>query len=343
MGTSRPTLTALLTAPLLAAGIGAVAVPQAQAAARDGGCDAGEFCYYYNSGQGGSISDFTTSISDYGATQPSCYDFKGAGAGQGLCVKNNAASVWNRTGKAVTVFFNSGYGGASQTIAAGAKADLNATLKNQNASHRIGAATGSVAGIDVSHYQGTVDWGAQYSAGVRWAYVKATEGSSYIDPKFATNYAGARNKGIIRGAYHFANPGGASGKAQADYFIAHGGGWKADGYTLPGALDLEAGCYGKTDAAMVAWIKDFVAQYKTRTGRAPVIYTTTSWWKDCTGNSTAFGGTPLWIARYNGATTPDELPASWSRWTMWQYTSSPLDKDKFNGTLAALKNFANNT
>ncbi len=115
-------------------------VAPAQAAARNGVCETGEFCLYYNSGNLGSVSDFTTSIDDYGATQPSCYDFKGAGAGQGQCVKNNAASVWNRTGSTVTVFYNSGFGGAGQAFAAGAKANLNATLKNENASHRIGGA-----------------------------------------------------------------------------------------------------------------------------------------------------------------------------------------------------------
>ncbi|WP_318836044.1 peptidase inhibitor family I36 protein, partial [Janibacter melonis] len=82
----------LLVAPVVAA-------PTAQAAGRDGTCQSGEFCYYYNSGQAGSVSDFTTSIGDYGTSQPGCYDFKGAGAGKGVCVKNNAASVWNRTSK----------------------------------------------------------------------------------------------------------------------------------------------------------------------------------------------------------------------------------------------------
>jgi surface antigen len=125
-----------ITAPFLA-----TASP-ASAAARDGVCDSGEFCYYYNSNEAGSISDFTTSIDDYGTTEPSCYDFKGAGAGKGVCVKNNAASVWNRTSKTVVVYFNGYYGGASQSFAAGAKGNLNATLKNNNASHAIGGTSG---------------------------------------------------------------------------------------------------------------------------------------------------------------------------------------------------------
>src|SRR4029450_4738840 len=117
------------------------------AAARDGHCDSGEFCYYFNSDQAGSVSDFTDSQDDYGTTQPSCYEFKGAGNGEGVCVKNNAASVWNRTGKTVRVYFNSNYAGAHQDFAAGAKGNLNATLKNNNASHELltGGPTGCSA------------------------------------------------------------------------------------------------------------------------------------------------------------------------------------------------------
>ncbi|AKU15622.1 phage tail tip lysozyme [Luteipulveratus mongoliensis] len=134
--TRRTTLALAPLATLGIVGAGIIAPSAAQAAGRDGVCDSGEFCYYYNSNQAGSISDFTGDIADYGATQPSCYDFKGAGAGKGLCVKNNAASVWNKSSKPVTVYFNSDYGGSSQTIAAGTKANLNSTLKNNNASHR---------------------------------------------------------------------------------------------------------------------------------------------------------------------------------------------------------------
>jgi hypothetical protein len=131
----------------MATSILSVAAP-ASAAARDGACDSGEFCYYYNSNEAGSVSDFTESIEDYGTTQPTCYEFKGAGAGQGLCVKNNAASVWNRTSKTVVVYYNSDFGGANQSFAAGAKGNLNATLKNNNASHDIGGSAGGTYPAD---------------------------------------------------------------------------------------------------------------------------------------------------------------------------------------------------
>ena len=126
LAVSGLTVAALLTA----------APPPAHAASRDGHCDAGEFCYYYNSDNQGSISDFTGSVSDYGTSQPECYEFKGAGNGQGKCIKNNAASVWNRRSTSVRVYYNSYYGGAYQTFAGGAKQDLNSTLLLQNASHK---------------------------------------------------------------------------------------------------------------------------------------------------------------------------------------------------------------
>ncbi len=129
-------LAALATAAVLLAGGIAVAGP-ASAASRDGACNSGEFCYYYNSNEAGSVSDFTDSLDDYGTTQPSCYEFKGAGNGKGQCVKNQAASVWNRSGKTVRVYFNSNFAGAHQDFAPGTKGNLNATLKNNNASHEL--------------------------------------------------------------------------------------------------------------------------------------------------------------------------------------------------------------
>jgi GH25 family lysozyme M1 (1,4-beta-N-acetylmuramidase) len=63
--------------------------------------------------------------------------------------------------------------------------------------------------------------------------------SAYKDPKFSDNYIGATKVGLIRGAYHFGRPDTSSGAAQANFFVAHGGGWSRDGITLPGVLDIE--------------------------------------------------------------------------------------------------------
>jgi hypothetical protein len=114
-----------------------VVVSPAQAASRDGRCGSGEFCYYYNSNEQGSVSDFKGSVDDYGTTQPTCYEFKGRGRGRGLCVKNNAASVWNRSGHTVRVYYNSNFAGAYQDFRPGARGNLRTVLKNDNASHRF--------------------------------------------------------------------------------------------------------------------------------------------------------------------------------------------------------------
>ncbi|MGW5864228.1 lysozyme [Streptomyces sp. NPDC055239] len=203
-------------------------------------------------------------------------------------------------------------------------------------------------GVDVSSHQGNVAWATLWNSGVKWSYVKATEGTYYKNPYFAQQYNGSYNAGMIRGSYHFATPDTTSGATQANYFVDNGGGWSRDGKTLPGALDIEwnpygAACFGKSQSAMVTWIRDFLNQYKARTGRDAVIYTATSWWKDCTGNYGGFAANnPLWIARYN--TSPGELPAGWGFQTMWQYTSTgPTvgDHNKFNGALDRVQALAN--
>ncbi|WP_405998537.1 lysozyme [Streptomyces sp. NBC_00829] len=203
-------------------------------------------------------------------------------------------------------------------------------------------------GVDVSSHQGNVNWSALWTSGVKWAYVKATEGTYYKNPYFTQQYTGSYNVGMIRGTYHFATPDTTTGTAQADYFVDNGGGWSRDGKTLPGALDIEwnpygDACFGKTPSAMVTWIRDFLTRYKARTGRDAVIYTATTWWSQCTGNYAGFGASnPLWIARYD--TTPGTLPAGWGVHTLWQYTSSgPTvgDHDRFNGALDRVVALAN--
>ncbi|BCJ35712.1 hypothetical protein Athai_32150 [Actinocatenispora thailandica] len=208
-----------------------------------------------------------------------------------------------------------------------------------------------VKGFDVSHYQGTINWASQYSKGARFAYMKATEGSSYRDPNFNTNYTNSYKAGFIRGAYHFARPNVSGGKAQADYFANHGGGWSADGKTLPPALDIEYNpysggtCYGKTHSGMVSWIKAFSNEIHARYNKYPMIYTTFDWWKTCTGNSSAFASTnPFWIAIYR-STPPTSIPAGTATWTMWQNADSgtfPGDQDKFNGSMTRLRALATN-
>lgn len=202
----------------------------------------------------------------------------------------------------------------------------------------------SVYGMDVSSHQGNVDWDQAWADGAKFAYVKATESNSYINPYFAQQYNGSYNVGMIRGAYHFAVPSSANGTTQANYFVDHGGGWSADGMTLPGALDMEynpygSTCYGFSQSGMATWINDFSVRYYQRTGRYPTIYTSTSWWSQCVGSAGNFASTsPLWVARYSS--TVGELPYAWTSYTFWQFDDSgtfPGDQNLFYGNYRQLK------
>ncbi|MEU5363471.1 GH25 family lysozyme [Streptomyces sp. NPDC005925] len=206
-------------------------------------------------------------------------------------------------------------------------------------------------GVDVSHYQGSINWSAARNAGIEFAWIKATEGTSYKDPTFNTNYLNAYNAGVIRGAYHFARPDASSGAAQANWFASNGGAWSRDNLTLPGVLDIEGTCYGKSQASMQSWILDFYNTYKARTGRDMVIYTSPSWWNSCTGGWSGMSAkSPLWVAHWTSAASPS-IPSGFPYWTIWQYTSTGsvsgisgnVDRDRFNGDRSRLLALANNT
>lgn len=198
-------------------------------------------------------------------------------------------------------------------------------------------------GIDLSNHQGAVDW-PQPNSLVDFVYTEATEATSFENPDFTGQYNGSHDAGLIRGAYHFAVPSNSTGTAQADYFLAHGGAWRAHERTLPGALDIEynpygAECYGLTPQQMVTWIDDFVSEYALKTHAYPVIYSTAGWWNQCTGGSGAFASLdPLWIAHYS-TSSAGTLPRGWSTYTFWQYADSgqlPGDQDRFNGAVSRL-------
>ncbi|HET9381954.1 MAG TPA: GH25 family lysozyme [Streptomyces sp.] len=206
-------------------------------------------------------------------------------------------------------------------------------------------------GVDISHYQGSINWSAVRNAGIEFAWMKATEGTSYKDPTFNTNYLNAYNAGVIRGAYHFARPDLSSGATQAAFFASNGGAWSRDNLTLPGVLDIEGSCYGKSASAMQSWILDFYNTYKSRTGRDVVIYTSPSWWNSCTGGWSGMSSrSPLWVAHWTTASSPS-IPSGFPYWTIWQYTSTGsvsgisgnVDRDRFNGDRSRLLALANNT
>ncbi|MCG7525553.1 lysozyme [Streptomyces sp. OfavH-34-F] len=206
-------------------------------------------------------------------------------------------------------------------------------------------------GIDVSSWQGGINWSSVRGAGIEFAWMKATEGLTYKDPTFSANYYNAYHAGVIRGAYHYARPDVSGGAAQADFFASNGGAWSRDNLTLPGVLDIEGTCYGYSQTAMRQWVLDFYNRYKARTGRDVVIYTSPSWWNTCTGGWTGmYSRSPLWVAHWTSAGSPS-MPSGFPFWTVWQYTSTGsvsgvsgnVDRDRFSGDRSRLLALANNT
>jgi lysozyme len=196
-----------------------------------------------------------------------------------------------------------------------------------------------VRGIDVSSWQGEIDWGAARGAGVRFAYVRVSDGATAPDPQFARNWLEAARAGVVRGAYQYFRPA-EEPEEQADLWLdVVGAPAKGD---LPPALDVETS--GDLEAEeVVARIERWVSRVRRATTMTPVIYTSASAWVASTGNTERFRKLALWIAHHE-AECPN-TPAAWPRWTFHQSSASstlegvtgPVDVDLFQGTFAALE------
>ena len=193
----------------------------------------------------------------------------------------------------------------------------------------------ALQGIDVSHWQGTVNWNGVRSRGAH-AICKATEGLDYTDPTFATNYAGIRSAGLLRSAYHMGHPA-VDAAAKADFFYDTVQPQSGD---LPLVLDLE-----KTDSLMPAQVRSFVVGFvnrlTTRLGLCRSFTPASTFGAIARGNGSNLG-CPLWLAAYNN--TP-LVPAAWSNFSFWQYSSTgsvaglnPVDLDACALSKTALNN-----
>jgi GH25 family lysozyme M1 (1,4-beta-N-acetylmuramidase) len=200
-------------------------------------------------------------------------------------------------------------------------------------------------GVDVSHWQGSISWSRVKSDGVTFAFMKATEGTTYTDPALKANWAGAASQGIYRGAYHFARPSVGSADNQAKHFVSTVGSFRGKG-TLPPVLDLEE-TGGLSSSQLRRWVRNWLETTESLSGRTPILYFSPYFWIDHLGNATDFTHYPLWIANYTSGSPL--VPGGWKTWTFWQRTSSGsvsgisghVDMNRFNGTSAQLAKFAN--
>ena len=233
-------------------------------------------------------------------------------------------------------------GGRSVSTLFGVKVVYAASALFHSTAPAPSAPTGPVDGIDISHWNGPVDFGKVRASGKRFVIAKATEGRLYTDDAYARNRAGAMAAGLAFTAYHFAHPDSTRGDAtlEADHFVAVAG--LRHGMLVP-ALDLESGQVLGT-AALQTWAKTWLRRVYVRLGVKPIIYTTPGFWQSYMANTRWFadnGYHVVWVAHWD-ARTPATPAANWGghAWTFWQYSncgkvpgvSGCVDLDRFGGT-----------
>ncbi len=196
------------------------------------------------------------------------------------------------------------------------------------------ADAGTLFGIDVSKWQGEIDWAAVAADGVHYAIIRATHGTTIIDEWFDYNWEQAHAHGIIAGVYQYFEPA-EDPIAQADVMLQMMGTLQPG--DLPPVIDVESSTNStpaQTAAAVGAWIEHVEAA----TGVKPIIYTGRYFWQDNVGTD-AFADYPLWIAHYTSECP--NIPDQWSDWVFHQYSSSgtvagivgAVDTNLFNGDL----------
>ncbi len=212
-------------------------------------------------------------------------------------------------------------------------------------------------GIDVSHWQGTINWPQVAAAGYEFAWTKATEspfywdtrtcaGSWYQDNTLAYNMTNARSAGILIGCYHFCHPQCYTATYEATGFVSRAGAYITAGYFRP-VLDLEDGS-SMTTTALSTWVNAWLDSVESQTGVEPFLYTNTNY-ATYELNSTV-ASRDLWIAQYFYTPNPQGGTPSigvFNTWQFWQYSDSGTvpgvsgncDLDVFNGLSAGLQAF----
>jgi lysozyme len=196
-------------------------------------------------------------------------------------------------------------------------------------------------GVDVSRYQGEIDWKKVAAAGYKFAAIRATVGDFYTDPRFYTNWTNAKKAGFLVVAYHVVVPYN-YGDKQIHRYKDVLDGREND---LPVVLDIERHD-NMSDAAVTHCIKDCIADVVLHFKRKPLIYTARYFWKDHVLPSSDWAKYDLWVASYT--TGAPIMPPGWTTWKIWQYSgtgkvpgvSGDCDVNWFQGTYSDLINYA---
>lgn len=197
----------------------------------------------------------------------------------------------------------------------------------------------SIHGIDISHYQGNIDWQllVANNAGeypIRFVFMKATEGGDLSDENFSQNFEMARQYGFIRGAYHFFTTK-TDALKQADFFIRK---VKLIPGDLPPVLDVEV-VGDKSKKELKESVKQWLLRVEQHYGVKPIIYASHKF-KNKYLNDSLFNTYPYWIAHYYVDSVRYE-----GRWDFWQHADigqipgikEPVDLNVYNGSLQELR------
>jgi len=198
-----------------------------------------------------------------------------------------------------------------------------------------------VKGIDVSYHQMAVDWTKVKAAGIEFAFIRVSDGSTFQDPQFATYWADSRAAGVRHGAYQLFRPA-EDALAQANLLLSKIGS-KLEPDDLPPSLDVEV-TGSQTPAQIQAKLQIWIDRVRDVLGRDPIIYTTRSFWQ--TNGSDAFASSPLWALDVNPVTCPN-IADAWPSWRFWQHSwtgridgiTVDVDLDNYNGDLTSLQEF----
>jgi lysozyme len=186
--------------------------------------------------------------------------------------------------------------------------------------NKLFAARYAIKGVDLSHHLGPVDWQKVAQSGdVRFAYIKATEGSDFVDNRFSDNWTGAGKQGLARGAYHYfkvTSPGATQAENYMRIVPAVAG-------CLPPAIDIEED--GWTKEQFVEELTDFITAVEAHYGCKPVLYMTYALYEEYIKEE--FDGYPLWI---RDLALPPSLGGR--QWLFWQY----CDRGRAEGIGAAV-------
>ncbi len=178
----------------------------------------------------------------------------------------------------------------------------------------------AVHGVDVSRWQGDIDWAKLRTQGANFAYIKATDGGDHLDPMFRTNWRRAKDAGLKRGAYHFFYWCRTAGE-QAEWFIRN---VPRDPDALPPVIDVEynaeSSCKRRLSTAKVREkMQVFMDMLERHYGKRPIIYTAPDFYDDHLDG--AFREYPFWLRSV--AAHPSKVYPG-RKWLFWQYSGSGL-------------------